>query len=52
MIPMIIFAVNYQNQPNSYDLFRPGFDQTRNLILSIVMTIVSISLICANGYRM
>lgn len=52
MIPMIIFAINYQNQPNSYDLFRPGFDQTRNLILSIVMTIVSISLICANGYRM
>lgn len=52
MIPMIIFAINYKNKPDSYELFRPSFDRTTNLILAIVMTIVSISLICANGYRM
>ncbi|MDE5617374.1 MAG: hypothetical protein K2I36_00790 [Ureaplasma sp.] len=52
LIPMIIFAINYQEEPNSYQLFQPGFDRVNNLVISIVITIVTISLICANGYRM
>lgn len=52
MVPMIIFAINYKKQSDSYELFQPGFDRTTNLIVAIVMTIVAISLICANGYRM